>query len=375
MATRIDKVINDFFIGFSLSDEMNDDKVNALLQEVEKAFELVQVDVWRYWPGKLRFVCSYSSRKDFSSTHQNTYIAIDGFQFANLMAMYDVDHVGEGKIDSFQHIYEGEVLHYGMFGKEFFYGGVCFHGEKGRLWTQEEIDGIKKCGRALFHFLLSQGQQQAVDKSAFLPGLGQDFRTSMNAIMGMTNIASSHLDDKRKVEDSLKKITDSSNAIMNMVREFYGEAFENREFDHFDMGTSILEGAYTIRDYSDKRVMLVEDNELNREIACEFLQETGVSIEEAETGKAALELFENTPEGYFDLIFMDISMPVMDGYEATIAIRSLKREDAKKVPIVALTANALAEDVAAAKSAGMNEHISKPVDIDKLQSSLEKWIR
>lgn len=375
MATRIDQVINDFFISFGLDDELHEEKVNMLLKSVADAFSFIQVDVWRYWPGKLRVVCAYSSKPDFSSVHQNTYLSISGMDFAQLMSMYGHDHVGDGKFRVFEHIYDGELMHYGMFGKEAFYGMVCFHTIKGYAWSEEEYEAIQKCGRALFHFILSKNQDDEMNKKAFLPGLGQDFRTSMNAIMGMTSIASNHIDDKKRVEDSLKKITDSSNALMEMVREFYGKSFETPQYDQFDMGTSILEGTYTIKDYSDKRIMLVEDNELNREIACEFLHETGVTIEEAETGLAALELFENHPEGYFDLIFMDISMPVMDGYEATIAIRSLKREDARKVPIVALSANALAEDVEAAKNAGMNEHISKPVDIDKLQSSLEKWIK
>lgn len=373
MATKIDQAINDFFISFSLEDEVNDSKVHELLLQVKQEYQLSQVDVWRYWTGNLRFICTYSSEVEFTSLHQNTYLGISGIDFGNLMGMYDEEHVGIGVIPAFETIYDGEVLHYGMFGKEAFYGVVCFHAPKEHIWSLEEQEAIKKCGRALFHYTLAQNQQDDTGKKPFLPGLGQDFRTSMNAIMGMTSIASNHLDDRDRVEESLKQISDSSNQIMKMVKEFYGATFEDSA-KQFEAGTEILEKSCAIKDYSSKRIMLVEDNELNREIACEFLLETGVSIEEAETGKAALELFEKKPEGYFDLIFMDISMPVMDGYEATIAIRSLERPDAKKIPIVALTANALAEDVEAAKNAGMNEHITKPVDIGKLQGTLEKWI-
>lgn len=385
MSTRIDQVINDFFIGFSMEDETSDISIHRLLKNVREAYGMKQVDVWRYWPGKLRFICSHSSEVEYTAPHQNAYIVVSGMDFAELMSMYDQDHVGDGKIPSFDHMYEGEVLHYGMFGKEAFYGMVCFHGERGHDWSEEEFEAIKKCGRALFHATLLSCPKDSVDKSAFLPGLGQDFRTSMNAIMGMTSIASNHLDDRKRVEESLKKITDSSNMIMNMIKDFYGSAFENLDMDRmsqdskkesdYESESNFLEKAYFSNDFSKKRIMLVEDNELNREIACEFLQETGISIEEAETGKEALDLFTNTPEGYFDLIFMDISMPVMDGYQATIAIRSLERADAKKIPIVALSANALSEDVEAAKNAGMNEHISKPVDIEKLQCSLKKWIK
>lgn len=373
MATRIDRVINDFFISFSMEDEIADKKVHELLSEVKKAYGLKQVDVWRYWPGKLRFICTYSSEVDFSLLHRNTYLGISGMDFGNLMSMYNEEHIGRGAISIFEHVYEGELLHYGMFGQEVFYGIVCFHVPLGHEWTLEEAEALKKCGRALFHYILAQNQQDDTGKKPFLSGLGQDFRTSMNAIMGMTSIASSHIDDKQKVEESLRRINDSSYEILKMVGDFYGISFENPE-DGFEWAIDILEKDHSERDFSTKRIMLVEDNELNREIACEFLHETGVNIEEAETGKEALELFQNNPEGYFDLIFMDISMPVMDGYEATIAIRSLKRDDAQKIPIVALTANALAEDVEAAKNAGMNEHITKPVDIEKLQGTLSRWI-
>lgn len=126
-------------------------------------------------------------------------------------------------------------------------------------------------------------------------------------------------------------------------------------------------------DYTGKRILLVEDNELNREIGVEILQMTGAEVETAENGKIAVEKVEASPKGSYDLIFMDIQMPVMNGYEATAAIRSLPGEKGK-LPIVAMTANAFAEDVQLAKNTGMNGHIAKPLDMNKLNDVLENWL-
>ena len=126
-------------------------------------------------------------------------------------------------------------------------------------------------------------------------------------------------------------------------------------------------------DYTGKRILLVEDNELNREIASEILQMTGAKVETAENGKIAVEKVEASPKGSYDLIFMDIQMPVMNGYEATAAIRSLPGAKGK-LPIVAMTANAFAEDVQLAKNTGMNGHIAKPLDMNKLNDVLKNWL-
>ena len=126
-------------------------------------------------------------------------------------------------------------------------------------------------------------------------------------------------------------------------------------------------------DYTGKRILLVEDNELNREIAGEILQMTGTKVETAENGKVAVEKVEASPKGSYDLIFMDIQMPVMNGYEATAAIRSLPGAKGK-LPIVAMTANAFAEDVQLAKNTGMNGHIAKPLDMNKLNDVLKNWL-
>ncbi len=125
--------------------------------------------------------------------------------------------------------------------------------------------------------------------------------------------------------------------------------------------------------FEGNRVLLVEDNDLNREIACEILRMTGLTVDVAVDGKEAVKKFEASSEGCYKMIFMDVQMPVMNGYEATEAIRAMPRGDAD-VPIIAMTANAFASDVKDAKNAGMNEHIAKPLDLNKLKQTLDKYL-
>ncbi len=127
-------------------------------------------------------------------------------------------------------------------------------------------------------------------------------------------------------------------------------------------------------DFSGRRVLLVEDNELNREIAREVLEMAGLTVEEAENGQIAVDMFSASEAGYYSMVLMDIQMPVMNGYDAAAAIRALKRSDALRVPILAMTANAFVEDIQAAKAAGMNEHLAKPIDFEALGSVLKKYL-
>lgn len=127
-------------------------------------------------------------------------------------------------------------------------------------------------------------------------------------------------------------------------------------------------------DFGGKRVLLAEDLEFNAEIAAEFLAEAGIVTETAGNGAEAVEKFGSSPEGYYSLIFMDIQMPVLDGYQAADRIRALSRPDAKTIPIVAMTANAFIEDVKTAKEHGMNGHVSKPLEVRELTAALKKWI-
>ncbi len=125
---------------------------------------------------------------------------------------------------------------------------------------------------------------------------------------------------------------------------------------------------------SGKKILLVEDNELNREIAQEILTESGFVVDTAEDGTIAVEKMENFRKGDYDLILMDVQMPIMNGYDATRAIRKLPNPDASKIPIVAMTANAFNEDRKLAIESGMNDHIAKPLNIEDLFDVLRKYL-
>ena len=390
--------------------------------------------------------------------------------------------------------------------------------------------------RALQEACQAAGHANAA-KSEFLSRMSHDIRTPMNGIMGMTNIALSHIDDRERVLDCLKKITVSSRHLLNLVNEVldmsqiesgkidlaeepfqipaliqdlsvilrspiqekghelrihpmaleheavlgdegrlrqvfvnilgnsvkytppggllelevrekasrqhgYGcydfvfrdngvgmdEAFVHRIFEPFsraeDSRISSIEGTglgmtiaqnivrmmggsiavksslgkgsqFTVTiflrqqdeeaasvpstgeesvSFQGRRLLLVEDNEINREIACEILMDAGAMVECAENGRQALDRFSLAATGYFDLILMDIQMPVMNGYEAARAIRSLPRPDSASTPIIAMSANAFAEDIAASQEAGMDEHITKPLDVPRLMKCLDRWL-
>ena len=133
------------------------------------------------------------------------------------------------------------------------------------------------------------------------------------------------------------------------------------------------------KDLSEKtikglHILLAEDNELNMEIAEFMLQNEGAEVTKAWDGQEAVKIFEKSRSGEFDVILMDIMMPVMNGYEAAKMIRSLDKEDAKAIPIIAMTANAFAEDRIRAKEAGMDEHVAKPVDVELLIKVIHRLV-
>ncbi len=147
------------------------------------------------------------------------------------------------------------------------------------------------------------------------------------------------------------------------LKSFYGQ--ESPVEDQEKARSNFLEG---------RRVLLAEDNDLNWEIAAELLSELGLKLDRAEDGKVCTELFRNSPVGGYDAILMDIRMPIMTGYEATEAIRSMDREDASKIPIIAMSADAFSDDVKHCLDCGMNAHAAKPIDVDEVARLLETYI-
>ena len=127
-------------------------------------------------------------------------------------------------------------------------------------------------------------------------------------------------------------------------------------------------------DLTGVRVLLVEDNDLNAEIAQTMLEDEGAQVTVAENGKRAVERFQSSLPGTFDAILMDVMMPVMDGLTATRAIRAGENPLGQTIPILAMTANAFADDRQKTKDAGMNGHLAKPIDMDQLRLVLEKWL-
>ena len=123
-------------------------------------------------------------------------------------------------------------------------------------------------------------------------------------------------------------------------------------------------------DLKGKRILLVEDNEINREIAQELLMDEGYLVETANDGSVAVEMVKNSKPYYYALVLMDIQMPVMDGYRATRAIRDLQDEKLARIPIIALSANAFAEDYKRSSEAGMDAHVPKPLQMEELQKTI-----
>ena len=176
---------------------------------------------------------------------------------------------------------------------------------------------------------------------------------------------------------SKKLIEKMGGTITFESAEGIGTTFVIRVPFKIDLDVDIREEQADVSEKSIKglHILLAEDNELNMEIAEFMFQNEGTEVTKAWNGQEAVELFEKSRPGEFDVILMDIMMPVMNGYEATKMIRSLDREDAKVIPIIAMTANAFAEDRLRAKEAGMNEHIAKPVDAKLLVKIIHKLVK
>lgn len=268
-------------------------------------------------------------------------------------------------------------------------------------------------------------------KTAFLSHMSHDMRTPMNAIIGFTGIAMKN-NPSDEVKNCLEKGGDGyinmryriSDTGIGMSEEFTKEVFEEFAQEDSDVRTQyhgvglgmaivkkyvdMMGGTISVQSkkhegttftvdipleitdkecnksdtgFSEKvnltgvNVLLAEDNELNAEIAAVQLEEFGMSVERVADGKNAVEIFRNHPKGTFDVILMDIMMPEMNGYEATKAIRAMNdRPDGKNIPIIAVTANAFAEDVQASLDAGMNAHLSKPIVIDEVIKTILRYV-
>jgi len=175
--------------------------------------------------------------------------------------------------------------------------------------------------------------------------------------------------DWSEIEDEARAAGISGFLMKPLFRStlFYGlKPYVNAEDDHLVIEENTLQ-------FMNKRILVAEDNELNWEIANELLKDVGLELEWAENGEVCTELFRNAEVGYYDAILMDIRMPIMNGYEATDAIRAMDRPDAS-LPIIAMTADAYSDDIQRCLSHGMNAHVAKPIDIDEVVRILDKYL-
>lgn len=176
--------------------------------------------------------------------------------------------------------------------------------------------------------------------------------------------------DSKAVEEALQ-----INNTGILIKPFFVAALKEKIQELRSDLQGISDKKEKIENLEGMRFLAAEDNVINAEILSEILNMEGAQCEIAENGQLALERFTNAAEGEFDAILMDVQMPVMNGYEATRAIRALKRNDAKKIPIIAMTANAFAEDEKEALNAGMDVHLAKPIDIELLKKVINEHVK
>ncbi len=209
--------------------------------------------------------------------------------------------------------------------------------------------------------------EEFIKKSLFKP-FSQESNTVSNTNMGsglglvITKNIVRLMGGTINVTSELNKGT-TFEVKIRLIRSLLKPEDINREYDKAE------------HDITGVKILLCEDHPLNREISTKLLVKKGCIVDTAENGQIGVDKFVNTKEGYYDIILMDIRMPVMNGLEAARAIRELDREDAKNIPIVAMTANAYAEDVKISADAGMDAHLSKPIDPDKLYSVIENYTK
>ena len=216
----------------------------------------------------------------------------------------------------------------------------------------------------------SENDKIVGDERRFVAELSYNVRNPLNTICGITEIAKKGISnggDKETLLSYMDILGDAATELQQTIDHFF-ECFESHNLSSIygenfkDVDSGILKNL---------RVMVVEDSSVSQLIAKEMLESKGSIVTLCDSGKEGIETFSKSITGTYDAILMDINMPGMDGYEATDAIRSCDHPQAKSVPIIAMTAEALPDDIQMALKVGMNAHISKPISVEKIVSALK----
>ncbi|MBQ1376276.1 MAG: response regulator [Clostridia bacterium] len=203
--------------------------------------------------------------------------------------------------------------------------------------------------------------------------MSHDVRTPLHIILGCADMAITYRDDPKRLTRYLKNIRISGEYLLGAI-ERIADAVSCDEVGINKRRRMPSGGECSACDLTGRRILVAEDMAVNREIALELLKQTGAKTEFAVNGADCVEKVKNAPAGHYDMILMDIKMPVMDGIEATRLIRALPDADRAGVPIVAMTANVTARDRNAAFSSGMNGFVAKPVDTGDLFSEIKRLL-
>ena len=209
--------------------------------------------------------------------------------------------------------------------------------------------------------------------------MSPDIRTPIHIILGCADLIKGAADDPERMNRYIDAIRIAGQYLLEKCEEIHKAAKGEKPaelLNQEDMEAYFRRQAVKPEtgraDFSGKRILVVEDVELNRLIVGEFIRQTGAEAEFAEDGAVCLEKLENAPDGYFDLILMDLSMPNMDGFEAARRIRKMDNPAKSRIPIIAVSANVGEEDQSAAIAAGMNAFVGKPIDIDRLYETMNR---
>ncbi|WP_300676474.1 response regulator [uncultured Gemmiger sp.] len=262
--------------------------------------------------------------------------------------------------------------------KEKYNAQLLAHAEEVRV---RDVDRYLRMGQKLQQALANEASANHT-KTRFLANMSHDIRTPINGILGMLTIVDTCRDNKDKMDDCLAKIDVSAKHLLSLVNDVLDMTKLERdtftlESKPFNLDRVCIEAAEKTPPAGDlrgKRLLVVEDNELNMEIAEFMLKSTGAEVVPVYDGESAVKAYTQAAPGTYQAILMDLMMPVMDGYAATRAIRCSGRPDAGTIPIIAMSANAYAEDVQKCLDTGMNAHISKPLYKDVMLETIERFV-